>query len=252
MSRARLVITAVVVEGRKQAEVAHSYGVSPGWVSKLVARYLLEGEAAYEPRSRRPKRSPTAIDPAVIDRIISLRHMLVVAGHDAGPDTIRWHLEHHHGISVSRASVSRCLSAAGLVIAQPKKRPRSSYIRFEADQPNECWQSDFTHYRLTNRDGSPGDDTEILSWLDDHSRKALDVHVAVRITGPIVRARFCHTADAHGTPASTLTDIQRHGLHHPTGWRQRRTERLRVRTPAPWRHPKELPAEPSDNLRQGV
>ena len=56
MSRARLVITAVVVEGRKQAEVARSYGVSLGWVSKLVARYRLEGEAAYEPRPRRPKR----------------------------------------------------------------------------------------------------------------------------------------------------------------------------------------------------
>ncbi|MEI8405819.1 MAG: sigma factor-like helix-turn-helix DNA-binding protein, partial [Actinomycetes bacterium] len=36
MSRARLVITAVVIEGRSQAEVARSYGVSPGWVSRLV------------------------------------------------------------------------------------------------------------------------------------------------------------------------------------------------------------------------
>jgi transposase len=55
MSKARLVITAVIVEGRKQAEVARTYEVSPGWVSKLVARYRAEGEAAFEPRSRRPK-----------------------------------------------------------------------------------------------------------------------------------------------------------------------------------------------------
>ena len=30
------------------------YGVSPGWIYKLLARYRVEGEAAFEPRSRRP------------------------------------------------------------------------------------------------------------------------------------------------------------------------------------------------------
>lgn len=63
MSKARLVITAVVTEGRSQAEVARDYGLSKSWVSKLVARYREEGEAAFEPRSRRPTthraRSPT-------------------------------------------------------------------------------------------------------------------------------------------------------------------------------------------------
>ncbi|HUG07288.1 MAG TPA: helix-turn-helix domain-containing protein, partial [Acidimicrobiia bacterium] len=58
MSKARLIIAAVIVEGRSQAEVARTYGVSKGWVSKLVARYRAEGEAAFEPRSRRPGRSP--------------------------------------------------------------------------------------------------------------------------------------------------------------------------------------------------
>ncbi|MGA5361156.1 helix-turn-helix domain-containing protein [Streptomyces purpurascens] len=60
MSKRRLVITAVVVEGRSQGEVARAYGVSQGWVSRLVGRYRAEGEAAFEPRSRRPKTSPTA------------------------------------------------------------------------------------------------------------------------------------------------------------------------------------------------
>jgi len=55
----------------------------------------------------------------------------------------------------------------------PSKRPKSSYIRFEAEQPNETWQSDFTHYRLARTDGRPGTDVEIISWLDDHSRYAL-------------------------------------------------------------------------------
>src|SRR5664280_3727719 len=155
MSKARLVITAVIVEGRSQAEVARSYGVSPGWVSKLVARYRAEGEAAFEPRSRRPKTSPQALDPSVVARIVELRHELADAGADAGPDTSQWHLEHFHRVSVSSSTISRHLSAAGLVVPQPHKRPRSSYLRFEAEQPNECWQSDFTHYRLVEADGSP-------------------------------------------------------------------------------------------------
>jgi transposase len=60
MSKARLVITAVV-EGRSQGEVARAYGVSQGWVSRLMARYHAEGEAAFEPGSRRPKTTPRAI-----------------------------------------------------------------------------------------------------------------------------------------------------------------------------------------------
>jgi transposase len=89
MSHARLVITAVVVEGRSQAEVARSYGVSPGWVSKLVARYRAEGDTAFEPRSRRPKVSPNATPKNVLDQIGALRESLVAAGDDAGPETIR-------------------------------------------------------------------------------------------------------------------------------------------------------------------
>lgn len=156
MSKARLVITAVVVEGRSQAEVARTYGVSPGWVSKLVARYRSEGEAALEPRSRRPKTSPNAVAATVVGQIVELRTTLVAAGLDAGPDTIRWHLEQHHSVRVSSATISRYLAKARLVTPQPQKKPRSSYIRFEADQPNECWQSDFTHYRLVTASGAPG------------------------------------------------------------------------------------------------
>jgi hypothetical protein len=81
----------------------------------------------------------------VVERIIELRTKLSEAGLDAGPDTIGWHLSHHGGVKVSSATISRYLTKAGLVTPAPEKRPRSSYIRFEADQPNECWQSDSTH-----------------------------------------------------------------------------------------------------------
>ena len=201
MSKARLVITAVVVEGRSQGEVARAYGVSQGWVSRLVARYRAEGEAAFQPRSRRPKTSPAAISAGTVELITASRKELAGQGLDAGPDTIAWHLEHHHQVRVSPATISRYLARAGLVTPAPAKRPRSSYLRFAAELPNECWQADFTHWRLAGGTG-----TEILCWLDDHSRLALSVTAHWRVTGPIVLAAFRAAVARHGTPASTLTD----------------------------------------------
>jgi transposase InsO family protein len=201
MSKARLVITAVVTEGRSQGEVARAYGVSQGWVSRLVARYRAEGEAAFEPRSRRPKTSPNAISAEAAELIVRLRKELAGQGLDAGPQTIAWHLEHHHRIRVSPATISRYLARAGLVVPEPRKRPKSSYLRFAAELPNECWQSDFTHYPLAGGTG-----TEILSWLDDHSRYALSVTAWNRVTGPIVLATFRAAVKRYGAPAATLTD----------------------------------------------
>jgi IS30 family transposase len=204
MSKPRLVITAVIVEGRSQGEAARAYGVSQGWVSRLVARYRAEGEAAFEPRSRRPKTSPTAASANTVELIIRLRKQLSEQGLDAGPDTIAWHLRQHHQLDVSRATISRYLTTAhGLVTPQPKKRPRSSYVRFQAALPNQTWQADFTHYRLADTT-----DAEILTWLDDHSRYALHVSAWPRVTGPIARGTFRAAVAAHGIPASTLTDIQ--------------------------------------------
>jgi transposase InsO family protein len=210
VSKARLVITAVVVEGRSQSDVARTYGVSQGWISRLVARYRAEGEAAFEPRSRRPHHSPNALPAESVELIVRLRKQLAEQGLDAGPDTLAWHLAHRHGVSVSPAPVSRYLTRQGLVTPAPAKRPKSSYIRFEAAMPNECWQADFTHYRLANPDRSPGagpgPDVEVLSWLDDCSRYLLHVSAHRRVTGPIVLATFGEAVALHGIPASTLTD----------------------------------------------
>jgi transposase InsO family protein len=79
-------------------------------------------------------------------------------------------------------------------------------IRFQAEQPNECWQSDFTHYRLTHPNGRPGADVEIISWLDDCTRYALHVSAHPRVTTPIVLGTFRKALTQHGIPASTLTD----------------------------------------------
>jgi len=201
VSKARLVIAAVVFEERSVVEVSRDYQVSRSWIYELVARYRAEGEAAFEPRSKRPLTSSNATGAAAVELIIETRKRLVGSGLDAGMATIRWHLEHHHGVVVSESTIHRRLRKAGLVEPAPKKRPRNSYIRFEADLPNECWQSDMTHYRLAT-----GVDSEILTWLDDHSRMALSITAHARVTGQIVVDTFTDTTVEQGIPYSTLTD----------------------------------------------
>ncbi len=168
MSRARVAVLKVVTKELTVTAAAQQYGYSRQHLHRLLARYREGGLDAVDPRSRRPQSNPAATPTAVRDRIIELRLQLTADGLDAGPVTIAWHLEHEGHRAPSTSTIRRILHAAGLVTPQPRKRPRSSYRRFEAAQPNECWQSDFTHWRLAD-----GTDVEILNWLDDHSRYLL-------------------------------------------------------------------------------
>src|SRR5690348_12974913 len=125
MSKRRLVITAVLA-GQSQSEVARTYGVSQGWVSRLMARYRAEGDAAFEPLSRAPRSRPGATAAESVELVLRLRKQLEDAGLDAGADTIGWHLAHHHRRRLSRATINRILIRNGAVTADPSKRPKSS------------------------------------------------------------------------------------------------------------------------------
>src|SRR5215203_2055348 len=113
MSMARLVITAVTIEGRSKSEVAREYGVSRVWVQKLIHRFEADGEAAFEPRSRRPHSNPYAVDLGVEEQIVRLRKQLSKDGLDAGAEIIAAHLQ-SNGVgpvpAVSRSGGS-CLGA---------------------------------------------------------------------------------------------------------------------------------------------
>ncbi len=158
-------VDAVVVEGRSVREVARAHGVSKSWVSALVGRYREGGYEALEPRSKRPHHTPQRTPDALEDEIIRLRKWLSERGFDAGAETISWHLERGGYSAPSVSTIWRILGRRGFVTPQPKKRPQSSFIRFEATLPNECWQSDVTHVVLAH-----GQEIEILNFEDDHSR----------------------------------------------------------------------------------
>ncbi len=201
MSRARVAVLKVVVQKESVAEAAADCGLSRRQLHRLLARYREGGLEALEPRSRRPKSNPASTTPQVTARIIELRQQLTAEGTDAGPVTIAWHLQREGTTPPSTSTIRRILHAAGLVTPQPKKRPRSSFLRFEAEQPNETWQSDFTHWPLAD-----GTDVEILNWLDDHSRLLLACVAFPRVTGDAVVNTFLDVIDNYGIPASTLTD----------------------------------------------
>jgi transposase InsO family protein len=214
MSMARVVITAVVLEGRSKSAVARDYGVSRRWVQTLVARYLAEGEAAFEPRSRRPRSSPQRTGQAVEDAIVALRKELAEAGHDAGAQTISWHLRRQAGSSPSVSTIWRVLSRRGFVIAQPHKRPRSSWHRFAADLPNELWQADITHWPLAG-----GSDAEILNIVDDHSWLLAGSTARRVFTAADVVAGLHLAMARHGRPERMLTDAAVFtGLYRGRGW----------------------------------
>jgi transposase InsO family protein len=202
MSLARLVITAVTVEGRSKSEVARDYGITRFWVQTLVKRFETEGEAAYEPHSRRPRSNSRAVSLDVEDQIVRLRKTLSKNGLDAGAETIAAHLAVSGLMPVPATStIWRILSRRGFVASQPQKRPRSSWRIFCADQPNERWQADITHWRL-----AAGAEVDILNILDDHSRICIASAARLSFTAGQVWQVFLAAIGRWGHPAEVLTD----------------------------------------------
>ncbi|MDR8020509.1 IS481 family transposase [Nesterenkonia aerolata] len=197
-SKNRAIVLAITEGTLTVTEASIRFNVSRRWIYTLLNRHRTDGLDALTPRSRRPHTNPNATDPTTIDTILELRETLTRTGLDAGAESIWDRLPPPRP---SPTTIWRILNRHGIITAQPQKRPRSSWHRFQADQPNETWQSDFTHWPLTD-----GTDTEIISWLDDHSRCLLHTSAHHRVTGRIVIDTFTDTMDTHGPPASTLTD----------------------------------------------
>jgi transposase InsO family protein len=201
MDLARYVVEAVVLEGRSYREVARAHGVSKSWVGKLVGRYRRGGYEAIAPRSRAPKRTPHRTPDELEDEICALRKELTDLGVDAGGVTIHYHLSGRHDVVPSISTIWRVLRRRGFVVPQPHKRPRSSWRRFEATLPNECWQSDVTHWRLAD-----ATEVDIVNFLDDHSRLAVGSRVVAVATAAGAVEAFREAVARWGLPSALLTD----------------------------------------------
>ncbi|MFD4366963.1 helix-turn-helix domain-containing protein [Rhodococcus sp. NPDC058521] len=134
----------------------------------LVHRFRDEGASAFTARSTRPNASRTATTPEVHEAIVRVRKELDDEGLDNGPISIRWRLQDQDLDPVpSRSTIYRVLTDHGLIIAEPRKKPRTRRS-FEFSEPNGCWQIDGLEHYLAD-----GTTVCILQILDDHSR--LDV-----------------------------------------------------------------------------
>lgn len=67
----------------------------------------------------------------------------------------------------SVSTIARLLRVAGAVDTNPKKRPKSSYVRFERDQAMALWQTDAFEYKLFDEHTSK---VTIYQILDDATR----------------------------------------------------------------------------------
>jgi hypothetical protein len=93
---------------------------------------MRDSQAHVETSSGRPQGRLSRTPDSVRDRIIGLRTELIARGLDAGPATITWHLGREGLPAPSTSTIRRVLHAAGLVVPEPGKRPRSSPVRSKA------------------------------------------------------------------------------------------------------------------------
>ena len=200
-SKSKVIVLTALQEGFSIGAVAKRFGVSRRWVHILLARYHQGGMQALEAKSTAPKTHPHAIGDEVRSEIIRLRRELARQGLDNGAETIAWHLKQADLTVPATSTIWRILHREALVTAQPKKKPKAYTQRFVAHQPNETWQSDFTHWSLAD-----GSDVEILNWLDDHSRFLLYCAAMKPVRGGDVVESFQACINDYGMPTSTLTD----------------------------------------------
>jgi transposase InsO family protein len=201
MDKGRFVVEVHLRTGRPIGELARAYGMDRSWLYRRLARYRREGPAGLELRSRRPKTSPTALAERWEDEIVALRKELTDGGFDAGAETIRVHLARRHEQVPSTSTIWRILRARGFVTPEPHKRPKSSYLRFCAEVPNECWQVDVTHVEVAD-----GVVYEVLNMIDDHSRLCVASRVFVTTRSPDVVRTLHRAAGQWGYPARLLSD----------------------------------------------
>jgi len=179
------------------------HGISRKSFYELRKRAQIDGPAAVlEPKSRRPKTSPSTLSDEVKVQAVAVRAALESSGLDYGPISVHDKMRAMGLADVpSVASLARVFRQAGVARLEPKKKPRSAWRRFVYPSPNACWQLDATEYVLT-----VGRKCVIFQLIDDHSRYAVASHVASGETSTAALAVFKKAVAAHGVPQRLLSD----------------------------------------------
>ncbi len=203
-SAAAAVASGTLVPGRgpnrfNVSEFCREQNISRKTFYKWVSRFTEGGWDALGDRPRRPLRCPHRVTPEMEDTVATIRKELIDEGLDHGPISIQDRID--SPTVPSLATIWRVLHRRGMITPQPRKRPRSSYVRFEAPAPNETWQIDHTDFETIN-DGT----VKIFNIIDDHSRLAIRCRAVKQATTTQAWETFTQGTEQWGTPAGVLSD----------------------------------------------
>lgn len=174
---------------------------------KVKKRYLAEGNGALNPHSRAPKTPARVHGDQTTVVVLRLRERLRKSGWDNGPQSI-W----FEGVDTavfgetipSVATIGRILTEAGVTKTNPRKRPRSAWMRFARSFPMEMWQLDGLEYRLFDPDGTKA---LIYQLLDDGTRFDVGTQAFARLeNGDDAIAALQGAFDVYGVPQQLLSD----------------------------------------------
>ena len=153
----------LVRDGWTVRKVARRFGVSPGTVSKWVARAPCDGRMTIPTRSSQPHTSPNRIDPVIEQLIVDERTRSGRCG-----QVVHHVLTTKHGVSVSLPTVQRVLKRRGLITERsPWKRRHTSEKRPKAVVPGALVEVDTIHLVPRYRPRF-----YVYTLLDVHSRWA--------------------------------------------------------------------------------
>lgn len=193
-------------EGAARGSVSRfcrEHGVSRSWFYEVRARVRdTDPLSAMGPKPpTAPGRHAQAIPVEVEELAVRIRKELADAGWDHGPVTVRHRLGELGLTAPAASTLARVFTRRGMVLAQPQKRPRSSYRRFEFATVHECWQLDAFQSTLAG-----GSVCAVYQVLDDRSRALLASHVTATETAAGAITVIDKAISAHQVPVLLLTD----------------------------------------------
>lgn len=194
------------------SEFCRTHGISRPSFYKVRDRYAAEGNAALNPRSRAPKKPARTFTSDTAKIVLDVRQRLASSGWDAGPKTIWFTVVDEALFPDDRipsvSTIARILRDAGVVAKNPKKRPRTSYIRFQRAAAMELWQLDAFEFTLFDHDDKAlRTKVTIYQLIDDSTR--LDVGTSAYgrpENGDDAVEAVSVALDAYGVPQELLSD----------------------------------------------
>ncbi|MDR2244922.1 MAG: IS481 family transposase [Burkholderiales bacterium] len=176
-------------------ELCRRYGVCPATGYKWLGRYLNEGEAGLEERSRRPVHSPCRTDCQIESQILEAARKWPVWG----ARKLKAWLERQGHVMPAASTIHTILRRNGL--HEAKGAPSRSVGRFEHEAPNQLWQMDFKgHFEADAGRCHP------LTLLDDHSRYLLCLSACSDEKRQTVQSRLIEVFTRYGLPERMTMD----------------------------------------------